>query len=439
MAKNDNRIKKSFESKTLGGYISIENLEENDDEENEDIEFKYNMIYDSMGFLKNGIEIWMKQLEEVKKYIDENDKRPKGYEKNIQIKKLGHWTNSQQQNYKKKEFIMKNEEIYNKWTEFINDDKYKKYFISNEEKWINILEENKQYIYTTNKLPSRSDKIIQIKQLGYWIKSQRANYKKKKKIMLNKEIYDKWTSFINDPKYEQYLLSNEDAWNKLLEEVKKYMDENNKRPSSKDKDDKIKKLTEWLGTQSKNYNKKENIMKTEEIYNKWTEFITSEKYKKYFMSNEEKWFYNFNNIKKYIDTNNKRPIKENKDIEIKQLGQWIFRQQDNYKKKDQIMKTDYIYDEWTVFINSEKYKKYFMSNEDAWNESLNELKKYINENDKLPSSTDKDKQIKILGSWIVNQKISYKTKKNIMKNEKIYNQWTKFINDPIYNKYFLKD
>ena len=80
-----------------------------------------------------------------------------------------------------------------------------------------------------------------------------------------------------------------------------------------------------------------------------------------------------------------------------------------------------------------------MSNEDAWNESLNELKKYINENDKLPSSTDKDKQIKILGSWIVNQKISYKTKKNIMKNEKIYNQWTKFINDPIYNKYFLKD
>jgi len=186
------------------------------------------------------------------------------------------------------------------------------------------------------------------------------------------------------------------------------MDENNKRPSSIDKDDKIKKSAEWLGTQSKNYNKKENIMKTEEKYNKWTEFITSEKYKKYFMSNEEKWFYNLNNIKKYIDTNNKRPIKENKDIEIKQLGQWISTQQDSYKKKDQIMKTDYIYDEWTVFINSEKYKKYFMSNEDAWNESLNDLKKYINENDKLPSSTDKDKQIKILNSWIANQKINYK-------------------------------
>ena len=64
---------------------------------------------------------------------------------------------------------MINEEIFNKWTEFINDDKYKKYFISNEEKQINILEEIKQYIYTNNKKPSRSDEIIQIKQLGYWI------------------------------------------------------------------------------------------------------------------------------------------------------------------------------------------------------------------------------------------------------------------------------
>ena len=84
-------------------------------------------------------------MEEVKKYIDKNDKRPKGYDKNIHIKKLGHWINSQQANYKK-ENIMKTEEIYNKWTEFINDDKYKKYFISNEEKWINILKEIKQYI-----------------------------------------------------------------------------------------------------------------------------------------------------------------------------------------------------------------------------------------------------------------------------------------------------
>ena len=34
--------------------------------------------------------------------------------------------------------------------------------------------------------------------------------------------------------------------------------------------------------QTSNYNKKENLMKNKEIYNKWTEFINDPKYKKYF-------------------------------------------------------------------------------------------------------------------------------------------------------------
>jgi hypothetical protein len=41
---------------------------------------------------------------------------------------MGQWIGTQQTNYKKKDNIMKNEEIYDKWTDFINDDKYKKYF-----------------------------------------------------------------------------------------------------------------------------------------------------------------------------------------------------------------------------------------------------------------------------------------------------------------------
>lgn len=102
IAKNDSRIKKSFENKTLGGYISIENVEEIKDEENENIEFKYNMIYDSMGILQNGEEIWIKRLEEVKKYIDENGKKPTSTNKDIKIKQLGWWIGTQQKNYKKK-------------------------------------------------------------------------------------------------------------------------------------------------------------------------------------------------------------------------------------------------------------------------------------------------------------------------------------------------
>jgi superfamily II DNA or RNA helicase len=411
MAKNDTRIKQSFESKTLGGYISIENLEEN-----EDIEFKYNMIYDNMGILQNGEEIWMKRLEEVKKYIDENDKRPKGYEKNIQIKKLGHWTNYQQIKYKKKEFIVKNEEIYNKWTEFINDDKYKKYFISNEEKWINILEEIKQYIHTNNKLPSGIDKNKEIKKLGIWIYTQQQKYLKKKEIMVNEKIYNKWTKFINDLIYKQYFQSNEDNWFEKLIQVKKYIDENNKKPSSKDNNLQIKQLGKWIDHQVTNYKKKEQIMKNEEIYNQWTKFINDPRYKQYFQSNEDNWLEKLNQVKKYIDKNNKRPSSEDNNLQIKQLGLWIRTQNKNYIIKKEIMMNAEIYNKWTQFINNPIYKLYFVSNIDNWNKKLKKVKLYIDTNNKRPSTHNKDNKIKSLGMFISNQQHNYNIKKGLLKN-----------------------
>ena len=69
-------------------------------------------------------------LNNFKNYIDENNKRP-----NKDNKTIDSWVRVQMRNYKKKEQIMKNENIYVKWKEFINDVKYKKYFMSNEEEW----------------------------------------------------------------------------------------------------------------------------------------------------------------------------------------------------------------------------------------------------------------------------------------------------------------
>jgi len=95
------------------------------------------------------------------------------------------------------------------------------------------------------------------------------------------------------------------------------------------------------------------------------------------------------------------------------------------------MKNEEIYNKWTEFINN--YKIY--SNEDSWIESLNQVKKYIDENNKRPSSTDKNTGIKTLGSWISKQQTNYKKKEEIMKNEEIYNKWTEFINN--YKVYFV--
>jgi len=439
IAKNDSRIKKSFENKTLGGYISIENINP-DDDENKDIEFKYNMIYNSFGILQNGEEIWMIKFNKVKLYIDTNNKRPSQKDKNVKIKQLETWIGTQLKNYKNKKHIMKNEKIYNEWTSFINDPIYKIYFISNEDNWIETLNQIKLYINTNNKRPSQNDKNVEIKQLGTWIGNQLKNYKNKENIMKNDEIYNQWTSFINDPIYKIYFISNENNWIETLNQIKLYIDTNKKRPSQKDKNVKIKQLESWISDQLKNYKNKKHIMKNEKIYNEWTSFINDSNYKIYFISNEDNWIETLNQIKLYIDTNKKRPSSvNNKNVEIKQLGKWISHQLQNYKNKEYIMTNEEIYNQWTEFINDPIYKIYFISNEDNWIETLNQVKLYIDTNKKRPSQKDKNVKIKQLGSWIGNQLQNYKNKENIMKNEEIYNEWTSFINGPIYKIYFISN
>jgi hypothetical protein len=73
---------------------------------------------------KNRNNIWKLNLEWVKKYINENKKRPT--RKNKDEKKYGAWITLQLQNYQKKKDIMSNETIRHLWKDFISE--YKTYF-----------------------------------------------------------------------------------------------------------------------------------------------------------------------------------------------------------------------------------------------------------------------------------------------------------------------
>ena len=438
MANNDKRIKQSYENKKLGGYISIETT--NDIVENKDIELRYNMIFDSMGKLLNGEEIWMKRLEEVKQYIDKNGKRPIKEDRSKSIKQLGIWVSRQTLIYKNKEGIMKNEMIYNRWKEFINHIKYKQYFMTNEEVWYTKFNKSKQYIDINNKRPSNFDINNDIKQLGQWFAQQQTNYKNKSCIMNFDSIYDVWTEFINDIKYKKYFVSNEDIWYERFSKVKQYIDTYNKKPSTnRDENDDIKQLGLWTATQQTNYRIKTNIMSNQYIYNKWTEFISDSKYKNYFLSNEDIWYDYLNKVKQYIDINNIKPSQYDKNKEIKSLGNWIQMQQRNYSNKSFIMSNKSIYDKWKEFINDPNYKKYFMSYEEIWYDIFNKVKQYIDTNNKRPAKCNIDINIKILGNWLSSQLVNYKNKTRIMSNQEIYDKWTDFINDSKYKKYFEKD
>jgi hypothetical protein len=154
--------------------------------------------------MEDNIKKWKLTLDKVKEYIDENDKIQSERDKTKEIKKQYYWIRHQQQNYKHKIYNMKHK-IYRKlWEDFINDDKYKEYVLSNEELWKLKLEWVKKYIDENKKRPSRTDKNEEYKKHGVWIRSQIQNYTNQQKNMSNETIRHLWEDFINDDKYNKY-------------------------------------------------------------------------------------------------------------------------------------------------------------------------------------------------------------------------------------------
>ena len=72
----------------------------------------------------------------------------------------------------------------------------------------------------------------------------------------------------------------------------------------------------------------------------------------------------------------------------------------------------------------------------SWNEKLNHVKAYMDENKKRPSNNDKDKYIKQLGIWIQNQQKNYQKNEYIMKNKYIQDKWKEFRENENYREYF---
>jgi len=378
-------------------------------------EFKYNE------------ELWLNRLEEVKLYIDNNGKRPSKHDKNKQVKQLSYWLSDRLKN---KYNITYNIKFNNLWIEFINDEKYKECLISIKEKWFNNFKDVKKYFIENNKKPYQHDKNKNIKKMGKWVMVNKINYINNNGMMKYNDIKKLWKEFINE--FHIDFLSNEEKWFSNLKKVEEYIIQNNKRPSGSDKNKDIKFLAKWIGHQQINYTDNEQIMKDKNIRETWEKFIY--KYKILFESNENIWYDNLQKVIDYIDKNNKRPSSTDNDNNIKCLGAWVCSQFTNYQNNDRIMKNETIKKSWEEFIN--KYTIYFLSNEEEFNNNLKQVKEYIIQNNKRPSSKDTKTDIKKLGAFIQNQQIKYKNKQGIMKNEEIYNLWTKFINDPLYRNYF---
>ena len=428
---NDKKLKNL--KKKLNGYININNGETNEieNENLENIQLQYEYIYNSLGENTNKMEVWKEKLQKICNFIEKYKRLPNETYTNIEEKKMRKFIGYNNSYYKNFTNIMIYDKYRNIWEKFNRE--YEEYLIDIDrfKHWEKIYNQLKNYIDINKRLPSSIDENKDIKFLGIWLVTQKQVYKNKINIMKNKNIYDKWTIFMNN--YYEYLISDDEIWYKKLEQVKEYIDKNNKLPSKLLKEDNIKKLGYWIINQKTNFKNKKCIMKNKEIYNEWIKF--NDEYKEYFTTNIELWYNNLEKIKKYINENNKLPSSKSKDNNIKILGAWIDNQKQNYENKIKIMKNEEIYNEWIIFIN--EYSKYFLNNNEIWENNLEKIKKYINENNKLPSSKSKDNDIKFLSRWVEHQKFSYKNKINIMKDESIYKKWSNFKNE--YHIYLFTD
>jgi len=347
MAQNDTRIKKSFENKKLGGYINIENTEEDNDEEEDEemneIEFKYSMIYNSMGILRNGDEIWEMKKNLLFEFCDINKRIPKEKEeyKNYKIQT---WIKNQ-----KKKINNANDEIYIKLSEnkYVKKslDEYliKKNLNKDKEKlewdeWKDLLFEfcniNKRCIYQREKYKKNN--------IGNWFQ-----YQKKKINNINDEIYIKLSKNEYVKKsLDEYLINKDlnkdkeklewDEWKDLLFE---FCNINKRIPKQKEKY-KNYKLGKWLEHQRNKINNKNNDIYIKLYENKYIKNVLDD----YLIKKEEnndKEIFTWNESKdlllEFCNINKRVPIQKEK-YKNNNIGSWF-----QYQKKKINDKNNNIY------------------------------------------------------------------------------------------------
>ena len=368
---------------------------------------------------------WEEKLKMVEEYIKEQNKIPSTRDSKKHTKTLGYFIANALNNYRYRKHKMNIESNYIIFTKFI--EKYKEYFIDNDEIWYDYLQKVKTYIDNHQKRPSKNDSTSDISKLAVWINTQKSCYKRNIKAFKNEKINSEWKTFMKE--YIQYFTTEEDKWKDKLNEVKDYIIENNKLPSASDKNQIVLKLGRWISTQKKLYNKTEKIMKNENLRKIWKEFV--EDNSTLFYTNEEVWYYNYNKLKSYIDINNKLPPISDEKEEIRSLCLWMRTQKANYVKNEFNMKNENIKNVWEQFIN--QYAELFMSNKDIWHNKFNTIVDYIEKNSILPSRSSLDFENKNMAKWIQDQKKHYKNKTGVMNLLDIRQIWEDFINK--YDKY----
>ncbi len=383
---------------------------------NKDIELVKNYIIGIKEFKQL---TWHEKLNMLEDFIIKNNRLPlKGDDKT-----LNNWVHSQKSNYKLKKEIMQSDTIQKLWENFMK--KNNTLFLNNIEIWLLRLEEVENFILKNNRLPLISDDKI----LNNWVHVQKKNYKSKNYNIQNDTTKKLWEDFVK--KNNTLFLNNDEIWMLHLEEVEKFILDNNKLPPYNEKDKITTKLRIWIIKQEYSYKKKLDIMKNKEIREVWEEFINKNSI--LFETPKEKWMRKFTELKEFVITNNRFPVdNKNKPEHERKLEGFMSNNKTCSKNNIQIMSDPDIKNIWNIFF--EDYQNKFKQDKiNIWNDNLIKLDNFIQINKKLPSKNNKDDNEKELSYWFETQKKLLQEIKNdklinsIMANDKVIMLWNNFI------------
>jgi len=176
---------------------------------------------------------WYNMLNKVIAYIDEFKKRPSSNSKQEEVGKIGGWIRRNIEAYEKKRGLLKNQDLYNKFTEFMNV--YGIYLRTLKQTWYHNLQKTKDYIDEFRKRPPQKDKDDNVSSLGTWVSTQLVNYEDGK-MNDEKKRYKTFTKFLNE--YSVYFMTRKDNWLDSFQKTKEYIDKFKKRPTRKDPQEK---------------------------------------------------------------------------------------------------------------------------------------------------------------------------------------------------------
>ena len=304
------------------------------------------------------------------------------------------------------------------------------------EEWIEKTNNLYNFININKKMPdTKSNNKIE-KQLSSWYYGQKNNYKKNKTLLNSETITKLWEEFIE--KINIYIPEDDiENWNKNYNGVLVFIENYNRRPSKESKDNTEYKLGRWLTNQLGYYKVNTHQFNNIDFKEKFKNMML--KYPILFIDREEynikNWLDNLKLIKDYVSINNKRPIglKNSSGLD---LNTWLSVQLTNMKTKNHMLSRDNIYLAFNEFYI--KYKNIlFETLEEQWIIKLNNLKSYLDTENKKPNKESKNNIEKTLCNWLGDQKSNYKTKiGTVYNNLEIKNIYEEFLNDEKYKKYF---